>query len=936
MNMEKNRRTASVALSTILVLLLLLGTPLTMFSLTFVAAAADEDSGGDTTSNEVSTSVSESVTTVDEGNSNVGTTSDGEQSAGIVSDASTADSSEGALANETSGEGQAAAVVDEPNTTSSDGSAETTSDGGQDTAPDTTSDAVSEDSSTNEASSEGQNDSVDEASTASNDGEVGTTSDGEQSAGVVSDDSTDAVSEDSSTNEASSEGQAAAVVDEPITTSSDGVSDGEQASVSDQTSETTAVSDEEEEDPVKILYNGVAYSSPPGPTFTVCAGQPLTFTVVAYWHAKPNPSQVNFVDVVMVEQTSFGVTFSPTSFTLYNPSPDSQNVVVNVPAFGSTGTFLVQIYADPVNQGPSRTPVVAGNNMYFEVNVINCVPQADLSIVKSGPAFAHAGDTITYTYIVSNAGPDAACNVVVSDDVAGTPTYVSGDTDGDGCIDPGETWTFEATYTVQAGDPDPLVNTATVSSDANDPDLSNNEATWTVDILHPAIDVSKSCPQYAHEGDTISYTITVENTGDTPLSNVMVSDPLLGFSWTGSLAVGEVMTFTVPFTVPMPSGDITNTVTASGEDPLGLTVTDTAQCTVDVLHPAIAIDKSADKVTARAGDTITYTIIVTNTGDTPLYGVTVTDTLLGTFSIGTLGVGQSVTITPAPTYTVNAGDPDPLVNTATASGHDILGLTVTATDSWSVDLIAMICGYKFYDANANGVWDAGEPPVAGFKIELYDQSGSLLATTFTAADGSYCFDGLDAGTYTVQEVLPPSSGWMPTTPTSITVTLLSGEIKENNNFGNLCLEPGQGGKTIGYWANAGNSQIDSSDIGYLNTLNLFKPSGWPYPPFTSASQIRNYLLSANARNMWWMLSAQLIAAILNVRHGYLDGSTLVCVDPPACTTFMTINDIINGAIGALGSNVPRATQEYWKNLLDKLNNNQLPFVSPEPCPVIYP
>jgi uncharacterized repeat protein (TIGR01451 family) len=518
MNIEKNRRTASVALSTILVLLLLLGTPLMMFSLTVVAAAADEDSGGDTTSNEVSTSVSESVTTVDEGNSNIGTTSDGEQSPGVVSDASTADSSEGALANETSGEGQAAAVVDEPNTTSSDGSAETTSDGGQDTAPDTTSDAVSEDSSTNEASSEEQTTLVEEASTASNSGEVGTTSDGEQSPGVVSDASTAGSSEGALANETSGEGQAAAVVDEPINTSSDGVSDGEQASVSDQTSETTTVSDEEEEDPVKILYNGVAYSSPPGPTFTVCVGQPLTFTVVAYWHAKPNPSQVSFVDVVMREITSFGVTFSPTSFTLYNPTPDSQNVDVNVPAFMSTGTFQVQIYADTVNQGPSSTPVVAGTNMYFQVNVISCAATADLSIVKSGPDYAHAGDTITYTYTVSNAGPDEACNVVVSDDVAGLATYVSGDTDSDGCIDPGETWTFEATYTVQAGDPDPLVNTATVSSDADDPNTSNNVATWSVDILHPAIAIDKSADKVqAHAGDTITYTIIVTNTGDTPL-----------------------------------------------------------------------------------------------------------------------------------------------------------------------------------------------------------------------------------------------------------------------------------------------------------------------------------------------------------------------------------------------------------------------------------
>jgi hypothetical protein len=104
--------------------------------------------------------------------------------------------------------------------------------------------------------------------------------------------------------------------------------------------------------------------------------------------------------------------------------------------------------------------------------------------------------------------------------------------------------------------------------------------------------------------------------------------------------------------------------------------------------------------------------------------VIVTDTLLGNIPIGFLDVGQSVTLTL--TYTVLAGDPDPLVNTATASGQDILGEEVTATDTWSVDLIAKICGFKFYDANANGVWDAGEPPVAGFKIELYSGAKNIF------------------------------------------------------------------------------------------------------------------------------------------------------------------------------------------------------------------
>jgi hypothetical protein len=148
----------------------------------------------------------------------------------------------------------------------------------------------------------------------------------------------------------------------------------------------TVVAADEEEDPVKISYDGNVYSSPPGPIlFTVCVGQPLTFTVVAYWQAKPDPSKVQWVYVQMVDRSGYGISFSPSSFTLYNPSPDSQTVNVNVPAFMSTGTFQLQIYADTVNQGPSSTPNVAGTNMYFQVEVVDCGPPQTLTLSCSGP-----------------------------------------------------------------------------------------------------------------------------------------------------------------------------------------------------------------------------------------------------------------------------------------------------------------------------------------------------------------------------------------------------------------------------------------------------------------------------------------------------------------------------------------------------------------------
>jgi hypothetical protein len=289
------------------------------------------------------------------------------------------------------------------------------------------------------------------------------------------------------------------------------------------------------------------------------------------------------------------------------------------------------------------------------------------------------------------------------------------------------------------------------------------------------------------------------------------------------------------------------------------------------------------------------------------------------------------------------------VNTAT-----ILETGQSASATVTVTCItppsATISGVKYYDANLNGERDHGEVAIAGWKIELYmwdEDAGDwvYVDTAYTGTAGDYIFTVTEAGTYRVVEVMP-SGMWVQTAPESgyheITVEL--GKTYTDNDFGNVCLMPGTGGKTLGFWSNKnGQALITSDDVTKLNALNLYPLSGLGYPPFSSVlatakTQIKNYLLSATAVNMSWMLSAQLIATKLNVLHGFLSGSTIVYVGPSTYvpTGFISIDDIMANANSALAG-TDRAAQEYWKNLLDGLNNNRLPFVCPGPCyPIVYP
>lgn len=102
----------------------------------------------------------------------------------------------------------------------------------------------------------------------------------------------------------------------------------------------------------------------------------------------------------------------------------------------------------------------------------------------------------------------------------------------------------------------------------------------------------------------------------------------------------------------------------------------------------------------------------------------------------------------------------------------------------------MISGYKFNDANANGEWNNGEPPLQGWRIYVDQNKNGQFENTepndITDPNGFYEITGLNApAEYTVAEVM--QTGWNQTLPGGEGTYLISTEPNtpvENINFGN--------------------------------------------------------------------------------------------------------------------------------------------------------
>jgi hypothetical protein len=73
--------------------------------------------------------------------------------------------------------------------------------------------------------------------------------------------------------------------------------------------------------------------------------------------------------------------------------------------------------------------------------------------------------------------------------------------------------------------------------------------------------------------------------------------------------------------------------------------------------------------------------------------------------------------------------------------------------------LSSLSGTVYNDINNNGQFDAGDSPISGVTLNLTgsdDLGNQISGTTQTAADGTYQFNGLRAGNYTINEIQPPN------------------------------------------------------------------------------------------------------------------------------------------------------------------------------------
>jgi len=204
--------------------------------------------------------------------------------------------------------------------------------------------------------------------------------------------------------------------------------------------------------------------------------------------------------VVLADPTPAGLAFVSASAPCASGFPCGLGTLANGASTIVTATFSISpqaagAIANTASASSDTPDPSAGNNSSTVTTPLVAVAaSADISISKSGPASIVAGGTIAYTVVISNSGPDAAANVVVTDPTPAGLVFVgnAGACAGAypcaiGTLASGASATITSTYSVPSdfAGPNPILNSAAAGSDTPDPNGNNNVGSVATSVTSP-------------------------------------------------------------------------------------------------------------------------------------------------------------------------------------------------------------------------------------------------------------------------------------------------------------------------------------------------------------------------------------------------------------------------------------------------------------------
>ncbi|MFC5569048.1 OmpA family protein [Lysobacter yangpyeongensis] len=390
-----------------------------------------------------------------------------------------------------------------------------------------------------------------------------------------------------------------------------------------------------------------------------------------------------------------------------------------------------------------------------------------LSLVKrvvSGNPYDAIGDTVGYTYEVTNTGNVTIDALAVTDDKIATVSCPVT------TLAPGARTTCTGTYTIVQADVDAgsVTNHASATgtpasgalAPATDDAVATSAATPSLTLVKTAV----AGDPYDAVGDGVDYTYVVTNPSAITINALTVSDDKIATVScpVTTLAPGASTTCTGSYTITqadLDAGTVTNVATANGVPASGTLVPGRDVETVAATaSPALTLVKTAVSGVPydSVGDVIGYTYVVTNTGNITINDLVVDDDRILAVScpVTSLAPGASTTCTAS--YTVTQADLDAgsVTNRATATGSPPALTPPTAVET--------------VDADASPSLTLDKTAVSGVP---YDAVGDVVAYTYVVTNtGNVTIDALGVSDDKIAAVTCPVTTLAPGAGTTCTAT----------------------------------------------------------------------------------------------------------------------------------------------------------------------